>query len=207
MRTLDGTLGGPAASCAMAGMLLAALLACKETGECAADIHCGAGRICVDRVCRPAAVKSGAQPAVPKAPSPGETATATPRPTHVAPPSPAAPSILQRRKVASYVARLSKRDHESSSGTRLTEPAWVLQQDRANYHKYKKRDPDDTTDGLFADKGERSRIPEYLGQLTPSVRRSITKRTPRVRVEVFAEGGHHSMTVTVLDRGAALPAP
>ncbi len=51
--------------------------------------------------------------------------------------------------VDSYVARLSAQDHFNSKGVRLESVAAIIRQDRANYHKFNLRDPEDTYDGVF----------------------------------------------------------
>jgi hypothetical protein len=43
----------------------------------------------------------------------------------------------------SYVAFLSEADHFNSNGERLRSAAAIIRQDRANFHRFGRRDPDD----------------------------------------------------------------
>jgi len=45
--------------------------------------------------------------------------------------------------VESYVAFLSEADHFNSNGERLRSAAAIIRQDRANFHRFGRRDPDD----------------------------------------------------------------
>jgi hypothetical protein len=71
---------------------------------------------------------------------------------------PALPSMAQQT-VATYFAALGPQDYYNSSGTRLTGFAQVLQQDRANFHRFGNRDAYDEGDPVFADPQVRSMIP------------------------------------------------
>ena len=48
-----------------------------------------------------------------------------------------------------YVARLSAKDHFNSSGGRLDSAAAIIRQDRANFHKFGRRDAEDELDYSF----------------------------------------------------------
>ena len=45
--------------------------------------------------------------------------------------------------LGSYVARISDRDHQASDGYALDSAAQMVRQDRANWHKFHRRDSDD----------------------------------------------------------------
>jgi hypothetical protein len=49
----------------------------------------------------------------------------------------------------SYHARLSEQDHYNAGGRRLRSVAAILEQDRANFHRFGKRDRSDQTDPFF----------------------------------------------------------
>ena len=55
-----------------------------------------------------------------------------------------------------YTARLSQNDRRNSSGQRLTKLQEILRQDRANFHKFNKRDQEDTDDPWFSSPSARS---------------------------------------------------
>jgi hypothetical protein len=52
----------------------------------------------------------------------------------------------------------------NSSGVRLTRIADILQQDRANFHRFGRREDMDRGDPLFGDRAVRARIPELYGR-------------------------------------------
>ena len=60
--------------------------------------------------------------------------------------------------VAVYDARLGPQDRVNSGGQPLADLCAVIQQDRANYHRFGNRDAVDDADPVFADPAMRSRI-------------------------------------------------
>ncbi len=101
--------------------------------------------------------------------------------------------------IESYQARLSSSDHFNSNGERLTSPAAIIRQDRANFHKFGIRDSEDEGDRFFADKGNRALMERLLerGRTTHEARRAIVNGTPLIRVELWRERGDDFVTVTV----------
>ncbi len=91
----------------------------------------------------------------------------------------------------SYVAVLSERDHFSSKGDRLTSAAAIIRQDRANYHKFGKRDPGDGDDRFFASANNREALERLLnrGTSNPSALRAIVNGTPTVTVNIYRSAG------------------
>ena len=89
--------------------------------------------------------------------------------------------------IESYTARLSARDHFNSNGERLTTPAAIVRQDRANFYVYGIRDPEDQPDQFFSRKENRELLESLLdrGQTTPAARMAIVNGTPLIRVEIF----------------------
>lgn len=89
--------------------------------------------------------------------------------------------------VESYNARLSSADHFNSNGERLTSPAAIIRQDRANFHKFGIRDPEDEGDSYFSDKGNRAALERLLerGHTAPAARRAIVNGTPMVHIELW----------------------
>jgi len=91
---------------------------------------------------------------------------------------------------ALYEARLSAQDHTSSDGSKLTDVASILRQDRANYHKFKKRDSDDQSDAFFSSAKNRELIDSYFknvysdNPMSPKDKQAILNGTPLVRVSL-----------------------
>lgn len=99
-----------------------------------------------------------------------------------------------------YVARLSAADHFNSNGERLTAPAAILRQDRANYHRFGVRDPEDTGDRFFADAGNRARLESMLdrAEASPGAYDAIVNGTPVVEVLIYRlSNGNHAVRVRV----------
>ena len=65
-------------------------------------------------------------------------------------------------KIGSYNAMFTNKDFTNSSGAKISGTAAVIQQDRANYHKFNKKDELDTGSGFFNSVSRRSQIPAML---------------------------------------------
>ncbi|MBS0123767.1 hypothetical protein [Thetidibacter halocola] len=74
----------------------------------------------------------------------------------------AAGPLAAQEIVASYYAALGAQDYHNSRGARLGNFAAVIQQDRANFHRFGWRDPQDEGDPIFGSREMRSRIPELF---------------------------------------------
>lgn len=98
-----------------------------------------------------------------------------------------APACALAAPLEVYEARLSAQDHFNSNGQRLTTAAAIIRQDRANYHKYGLRDPEDEGDGFFASAENRERLEALIarGSVTPRAARAILNGTPLIVVTVF----------------------
>jgi hypothetical protein len=83
-----------------------------------------------------------------------------------------------------YVARLSSTDHFNSKGKRLNSAAAIVQQDRANYHKFKERDLDDESDSMFSDRKNRNWLGKKLKRCLSSrkLKKAIVDGMPLIRV-------------------------
>lgn len=101
----------------------------------------------------------------------------------------------------SYVAFLSEADHFNSNGQRLTSAAAIIRQDRANYHRFFRRDPEDQGDSFFADERNRAALEEMIerGRATPGAISRIVNGTVLVRVDVYQGNGGPFIQVTVLN--------
>ena len=94
----------------------------------------------------------------------------------------------------SYTAMLSWTDHYNSNGQRLTEPWQIIRQDRANYHRYGRADPQDEWDSFFDDFTNRARAEQMLanGYMSPQARDAIVNGAALVRVELWGHGSSAS---------------
>lgn len=113
--------------------------------------------------------------------------------------------------VESYSAGLSEADHFNSNGQRLTSPAAIIRQDRANFHRFGVRDPDDEGDSFFSSQENRALMERLIerGRISASARKRIVNGTPYVTVEIYAGPGGDYVNIEV-DRGdgsAALTPP
>lgn len=92
------------------------------------------------------------------------------------------------RYIGSYTARLGYEDHYNSRGLPLGSVADILQQDRANYHRYGIRDPEDTGDSYFINRYRRSRMKRMLrrGEVDPTIVSEILNETPVVKVNIYS---------------------
>jgi len=91
--------------------------------------------------------------------------------------------------LAQYNALLSEKDHVNSSGVRLNSAAAIIRQDRANYHKFHRRDSADEWDPYFSSKENRSVMEQMIRRagLPYNVRNTIINCTPLVHVDVYRD--------------------
>jgi hypothetical protein len=112
----------------------------------------------------------------------------------------ATPSRAQQL-VESYRAFLSERDHFNSNGQRLTSAAAIIRQDRANFHRFGIRDPQDQSDGFFADPDNRDALERMLehGRADPGVISRIVNDTVMIQVDIYRGPDGPFINVTVLN--------
>jgi hypothetical protein len=112
-----------------------------------------------------------------------------------------APTLAQAQQlIGSYVALLSAADHFNSNGQRLTSAAAIIRQDRANFHRFGVRDPQDEGDAFFADEGNRAALEQMLerGRADPGVIARIVNGTPLIRVEIYRAASGPFIAVTLI---------
>ena len=100
--------------------------------------------------------------------------------------------------LGSYVARISDRDHHASDGYELDSAAQMVRQDRANWHKFHRRDSDDESDDWFRtneDRADLQRMLERGGAMSASTRRAIVNGEPLIQVDVYS----NSVRVSILE--------
>ncbi len=109
--------------------------------------------------------------------------------------------VLADDLIESYVARLSANDHFNSNGARLTSPAMIIRQDRANYHKFGRRDVEDQGDSFFQKAENRETLQKLLqrGYSSPSVYQAIVNGQPLIRVSVYQTRGGAYVNVEILE--------
>ena len=104
--------------------------------------------------------------------------------------------------ITGYSARLSRKDHYASDGYKLESPAAVIRQDRANYHKFQKRDDEDDTDDYFDSAEHREGLERALerGRTTRAAYQSIMNGTPLISVNVYrGKGGGIYVDVKIVE--------
>ncbi len=87
--------------------------------------------------------------------------------------------------LGAYNTTISRRDLFASDGLRLTGVGAILQQDRANYHRFRLRDRGDGYDDLFLSAESRALIPRWLHEVSPGARAGILRGRAYVNVRVF----------------------
>ena len=97
---------------------------------------------------------------------------------------------LADRLVDSYAARLGPSDHFNSYGDRLTSPAAIIRQDRANYHVFGRSDREDESDNFFNLKQNRAILESMLrnSQLSRAVLHEIVYGEPLVEITIWSRG-------------------
>jgi hypothetical protein len=99
-----------------------------------------------------------------------------------------------------YRARLSARDHFNTNGERLTSPAAIIRQDRANVHRFGIVDPEDESDQFFASERNREILEKLLegGRSKPAAYQAVVNGTPLVVVTVLRGNGGEYVTVSII---------
>lgn len=103
--------------------------------------------------------------------------------------------------VKSHTAFLSEADHFNSNGQRLTSAAAIIRQDRANFHRFGRGDPDDEGDRFFASIDNRAAMERMLerDRSSPGAINAVVIRTPLVRVDIDRGADGPFIRVTVLN--------
>ncbi|HXW41034.1 MAG TPA: hypothetical protein VEK75_07515, partial [Xanthobacteraceae bacterium] len=102
--------------------------------------------------------------------------------------------------IGSYVALLSERDHFNSNGQRLDSAAAIIRQDRANFHRFGIRDPEDQDDPFFGDERNRAALEQMLerGHADPGVVARIINGVALIKVDIYREAGDVFIRVMLL---------
>ncbi len=102
---------------------------------------------------------------------------------------------VQAQVLESYTAFLGQNDLFNSRGNRLYEPWQIIRQDRANFHRFRKRDNGDQGDTFFASAANRALMEQMIrsGHIDASAARQIVNGNVWIRVDVY----QNSVNVTV----------
>lgn len=95
-------------------------------------------------------------------------------------------ALAQDTRIGSYMALIGPEDLVNSRGTRLTDAAAIIAQDRANYHRFGIRHALDETDPWFTTRGHRMAIPELVIMSQATANR-IVQQGALVAVTVYAD--------------------
>jgi hypothetical protein len=93
----------------------------------------------------------------------------------------------QGQLLDSYVTFIGPNDHFNSKGGRLTEPWQIVRQDRANYHRFRVRDPGDEGDIFFSSMANRGRMERMIlnGYINPNAAWRIVNENVWIQVEIY----------------------
>ncbi len=94
-------------------------------------------------------------------------------------PPPLQPPVSPPVSAGGYIAKIGFDDHSSSSGEKHTSASEILKQDRANYHRFGKRDSEDQSDPYLTTTESRS---SATFSMSSSVSAAILDAYPTVRV-------------------------
>jgi len=99
----------------------------------------------------------------------------------------ATPASAQHGPLGHYTARLGAADHFNSSGERLRSVAAILRQDRANFHRFGRADPEDQGDRFFASANNRAAFEQMIarGRMNEAARYVIVNGEPLVHVDIY----------------------
>lgn len=87
-------------------------------------------------------------------------------------------------EVMVYDTRISEEDIYNSSGKKLTTIAEIIQQDRANVHKFGNPDGD-YPDDVFGDPNRRAEIPEFIKRAGQEIPSSLKKAILAGNAKIF----------------------
>ena len=83
-----------------------------------------------------------------------------------------------------YDCVISKKDRFNSSGTKLTSVRDILAQDRANYHRFQRRDAEDSDDNYFTSVARRANWQKAKLRISPILAQKI-KSGGKVEITVY----------------------
>jgi hypothetical protein len=111
-------------------------------------------------------------------------------------------SFASAMEFKTYTAYISKQDLVNSSGKKINTAGGILQQDRANFHKFNKKDEGDSNDGgFFASAANRAKLAKHadgLTGITPEISKAILKGNVLIRIDALVEEGEDYMLYEIV---------
>ena len=100
------------------------------------------------------------------------------------------PPAAAQQLIEAFHARIGPQDQYNSNGQRLATAAAIIRQDRANFHRFGRRDSEDEPDRYFADANSRAALERMLarGGGTAAALAAIVNGNPIIRVEIWRDG-------------------
>ncbi len=86
--------------------------------------------------------------------------------------------------LGTYSAWIGRQDLVSSNGQRLGSVAAIIQQDRANFHRFGRADPSDESEDLFLSTQSRALIPRWMRPVDRAASAAILRGNVQVHVHV-----------------------
>jgi hypothetical protein len=87
--------------------------------------------------------------------------------------------------LGSYNTTISPRDTVASDRVRLDNVKGIIQQDRANLHRFNRPDRGDGYDEMFLSAESRALIPRWRLEVAPPLAAAILRGAARINVRVF----------------------
>ncbi len=87
--------------------------------------------------------------------------------------------------LGSYSTNISRQDLVASDGVAIRNVQGIIQQDRANLHRFRRPDRGDGYDDMFLSAESRALIPRWRLEVAPAVAVAIRRGNARINVRVF----------------------
>jgi hypothetical protein len=87
--------------------------------------------------------------------------------------------------LGSYNTVISGQDLVASDGVRIDNVQGIIQQDRANLHRFHRGDRGDGYDDMFLSAESRALIPRWRLEVAPALAAAIRRGNARINVRVF----------------------
>jgi len=87
--------------------------------------------------------------------------------------------------LGSYNTNISRQDLFASDGVRIGNVKGIIQQDRANLHRFRRGDRGDGYDDMFVSAQSRALIPRWRLEVAPALAAAIQRGRAYINVRVF----------------------
>ncbi|WP_323036314.1 hypothetical protein [Pararhodobacter sp.] len=111
----------------------------------------------------------------------------------------AAAPLSAQSFLGSYSAWIGPQDLNNSRGVRLWEPSQIIRQDRANFHRFNRRDSGDGGDPWFANANARASLERAVARIafTPYQRDLIVQGGTWVQLDIYGWNGQQITSVNM----------